>query len=153
MAEKPVAYASDQSVASVAERLLDRTLPKSEWTHAAHCAAVVYFMKQRPDIELVEALPTIIRRYNEATGTPNSDSSGYHETITQFYLRAIGHLLSRLPQDLSVKDACNRVLASALGARTFPLDFYSKERLFAVEARHSWVEPDLRPLDFATVSL
>jgi hypothetical protein len=144
-------YASDHDVALIAKRLLDRTLPKSEWTHAAHCAATVYLMREQPDIDLATALPTIIRRYNEATGTPNTDASGYHETITQFYLRAIGHVLGRLPQDLSIKDTCNRVLTSPFGARTFPLEFYSKDRLFAVEARHSWVEPDLRPLDFAMI--
>ena len=151
MAEKTMAYASGRHVASIAERLLDRTLPKSEWTHAAHCVATVYLMRERPDIDLARALPIIIRRYNQATGTPNSDTSGYHETITQFYLRAISHFLARLPQEVSVLEACNRFLASPFGARTFPLDFYSKDRLFAVEARHSWVEPDLRPLDFATI--
>lgn len=153
MTGKTATYASDRDVALIAERLLDRTLPKSEWTHAAHCAVTVYLMRERPDIDLARALPTIIRRYNEATGTPNTDSSGYHETITRFYLKAIGHFLARLPQDLSVLEVCDRFLASAFGARTFPLDFYSKDRLFAVEARHSWVEPDLRPLDFATVPI
>jgi hypothetical protein len=153
MAGKAVVYASDAEVASIANRLLDRTLPKSEWTHAAHCVATVYLMKKRPDIDLARALPTIIRRYNETTGTPNSDSSGYHETITRFYLRAISHFLARLPKDVSVLEACNRFLASPFGARTFPLDFYSKDRLFAVKARHSCVEPNLRPLYFATVPI
>jgi hypothetical protein len=62
MGENIVAYASDQEVASIVERLLDRTLPKSEWTHAARCAVVVYLMKVRSDIALTTALPTIIRR-------------------------------------------------------------------------------------------
>jgi hypothetical protein len=38
-------------------------------------------------------------------------------------------------------------LVAALGARDLPLRHWSRERLFSVEARHGWVEPDLAPLD------
>jgi hypothetical protein len=33
-----------------------------------------------------------------------------------------------------------------MGARDWPLRFYSPERLFSVEARRRFVEPDLRAL-------
>ena len=151
MTQQHTTYGSDEEIVSIATRLLDRTLPKSEWTHAAHCAAAIYFLKERPEVDLAAEMPDIIRSYNEASGTENTDTGGYHDTITQFYIRAIRHVLGRLPANVGLSEVCNRLLGSAFGARTFPLEFYSKERLFSVEARRDWVEPDLKPLDFAAV--
>lgn len=153
MTQQPVVYGSDEEIVSIATRLFDRTLPKSEWTHAAHCAAAVYFLKERPEVDLAKEMPDIIRSYNQASGTENSNTGGYHDTITQFYIGAIGHVLGRLPESIGLSEVCNRLLGSAFGARTFPLEFYSKERLFSVDARRGWVEPDLKPLDFAAIAI
>jgi hypothetical protein len=59
-----VPYAGDDEVRSIGRRLLDRTLAKQAWTHAAHCVAAVYLIRERPDIDLARAMPDIIRRYN-----------------------------------------------------------------------------------------
>jgi hypothetical protein len=40
----------------------------------------------------------------------------------------------------------NLLLGSPQGRREWPLRFYSRERLFSVEARLGWVEPDLEAL-------
>ena len=37
----------------------------------------------------------------------------------------------------------NGLLGSEMGRRDWPLRFYSRERLFSVEARRGYVEPDL----------
>ena len=37
----------------------------------------------------------------------------------------------------------NYLLRSPMGKRDWPLRFYSRERLFSVEARKAWLEPDL----------
>src|SRR5262245_12644919 len=67
------------------ERFLDRTLPKSEWTHASHLRVGLWHVRNfTPDIALAQ-LREGIKRLNEAHGTPNTDRGGYHETITRFY--------------------------------------------------------------------
>ena len=38
-------------------------------------------------------------------------------------------------------------LGVALADRSLPLEFWSRERLMSDEARHGWLEPDLRPLE------
>ena len=38
------------------------------------------------------------------------------------------------------------LLASETGSRNWPLRFYSRERLFSVEARRGFVQPDRAPL-------
>ncbi len=144
---------TEAEITRIGERLLDRTLPQVEWTHAAHCIACIYLLTRRPDIDVGKSLPGIIWRYNEATGTENSDQDGYHETITRFYIRAIAAYLARLPRDLSLSETVAAFLASPFAQRGFPLRYWSKDRLMSVEARRVWVEPDLAALDFEAVPL
>jgi len=82
-------------------------------------------------------LRTAIPRYNEATGTANTDTGGYHDTITCYYVAAVG-ALAGVPLET--------VLAHSTCSRTAPLELWSRERLYSVEARRAWVEPDLQPL-------
>jgi len=136
---------SSAEVARLAQRLLDRSLPKAEWTHAAHLTATLRLVRTR-DEGLERDLPGVIRAYNEAVGGVNDDASGYHETITQAYLAAIRAFAAALPAELDDGEAAARLLATPLGDRAWPLAFWSRERLFSVEARRVWVDPDLAPL-------
>ena len=141
-------FASDAEIIEIGEGLLDRTLPKPRWTHAAHFAAAVWILLRRPDLAPERDLPGIIRAYNEATGVANTDSGGYHETITQASLRAARAFLAALPSGTPLHVACNALLASPLGDKDWPLAYWSRETLFSVKARREWVEPDLAPLQF-----
>jgi hypothetical protein len=78
-----------------------------------------------------------IPRYNEATGTPNTDTDGYHDTITCYYVAAVGALAG---------ESLDVVLSHPSCSRTAPLEHWSREHLFSVAARRGWVEPDLVPL-------
>lgn len=139
---------STEDVARLAERLLDHSLPKAEWTHAAHLTATLRLVRIR-DQGLERDLPGIIRAYNEAVGGVNDDTSGYHETITQAYLAAIRAFAADLPAGLDDATAAARLLATPLGDRGWPMAFWSRERLFSVAARRGWVDPDLAPLEHA----
>lgn len=136
---------TDDEVALLAERLLDRTLPKDQWTHAAHLTATLRLVRTR-DRDLERDLPDIIRAYNVAVGGVNDDTSGYHETITQAYLAAIRAFAAALPPGVSDGEAAARLLATPLGDKAWPLSHWSRDRLFSVEARRGWVAPDLAPL-------
>lgn len=144
-AETPAAprhFASDAEVAAIGEGLADATYPPRLFRHDAHCAATVYFLMCRPELDLDHALPAMIRRYNEAHGGRNTDSEGYHHTITMFHLRAIRAFLAALPAGIGLAEACNRLLATPIGRKDFMLAWYTKERLFSVAARRGWVAPD-----------
>ena len=113
----------------------------------------LWLLREHPELDLRRDLPGIIWRYNEASGTANTDSGGYHETITQFYLLALGSCRARLPAGLPLHEQANRVLASRFAARELPLDYWSRERLFSVEARRVWVPPDRAAFDFERIPL
>src|SRR5579862_6067629 len=91
------AFASDEEILTIGHGLLDRTLPKTVWTHAAHFAATLWLLRCRPEIEIEREMPGFIRAYNEATGGANTDTSGYHETITQASIRAARAFLGEAP--------------------------------------------------------
>ena len=140
-------FVSDEEVAAIARGMTARTLPKTEWTHRAHFALALWLLDKCADGEPERMLPGLIRSYNETTGTANTDSSGYHETITQASLRAArAFRLERV--ELPLYAVCNELMASPLGRSDWVLKHWSRERLFSVEARRRWVEPDLLELPF-----
>jgi hypothetical protein len=140
-------FTSDEEISVIANGLLDRTLPKTVWTHAAHFAATLWLLQCRPDLRLSQAMPGIIRAYNEATGGANTDSSGYHETITQASIRAARAFLNEAPrQPLFI--TCNALMHSRLGHPDWLLEYWTRSRLFSVEARRAWLEPDVQLLPF-----
>ena len=137
-------FASDAAVRRVGEGLLARTLPKAEWTHEAHLAACAWLLLERPEVQPERDLPDIIRTYNVAVGGVNDDTQGYHDTITKAYLRGVRLFLEEADRDAPLHDLVNDLLHSPMGRRDWPLRFWSKERLFSVDARRGWVEPDIR---------
>jgi len=146
MTDEPRLFASDAAIRGIGERMLACTLPKAEWTHEAHLATTLWLIVERPDIAPERDLPGLIRRYNESVGGVNSDTEGYHETITQTYIRALRAFLARTDGALPLVAKVNALLQAPEGRRDWPLHFYSRARLFSVEARRGWMEPDLAAL-------
>ena len=88
----------------------------------------------------------LIRGYNESVGGVNSDSEGYHETITRVFLHGVRLFLAEADRSEPLHVLVNELLLSSMGQRDWPLRFYSPALLFSVEARRRFVEPDLRAL-------
>jgi hypothetical protein len=143
---RPRFFTSDAEIEHLGEGLIARTLPRGEWTHEAHLAATTYLVLKRPDVDLDKDLPGLIRRYNESVGGVNSDSEGYHETITRAFLHGVRLFLVEADPDAALRELVNDLLLSPMGRRDWPLRFYSRDRLFSVEARRHFIEPDLRAL-------
>jgi hypothetical protein len=142
----PRFFASDADVTHVGEGLLARTLPRAEWTHEAHLAATTYLVLKHPEIDLDAELPGIIRGYNESVGGVNSDSEGYHDTITKTFLHGVRLFLAEADRSEPLHELVNQLLLSPMGRREWPLRFYTPQRLFSVEARRKFVEPDVAAL-------
>ena len=137
---------SEADIERIARCLINRSLPKPEWTHKAHFAVALWLLRHH-GLQAMSEMPGLIRAYNEATGVPNSDTSGYHETITLASLRA-GHawLAERPHAPLHV--SLRELLEGPYGRSDWPLTYWSRERLFSIAARRGWVDPDLQPLPF-----
>ena len=141
-------FANDADIERIGCGLLDRSLPKAEWTHGAHFAAAIWLLARRPDIDAPKQMPDFIRRYNASVGGENTDTAGYHETITQASLRATADFLRRQKPDAPLHVVHKDLMASDLGKPDWLMTYWTKPVLFSVEARRGWVEPDIAPLPF-----
>lgn len=133
---------TDEMAHHIYNGLTARTLPRPEWTHPAHLVFATALLSIEGLAGAEAKAPALIRAYNESAGGVNDDTQGYHHTITLLFLRHIDAFAAPLG-DKTIGERATRLLASPLAATDYPLRFYSKERLFSVEARRSWMAPDL----------
>lgn len=131
---------------SLVAAFLAGSLPKPQWTHYAHLRVGLWHVRRFGAQEAASRLRERIRAYNEAVGTANTDTSGYHETLTVFYVRAIAGFLRADPAPAETQAALETRLIEALGDRSLPLRHYSRDRLYSLEARRTRMAPDLAPL-------
>ncbi len=139
-------FKSDDDIALIGEGLVACTLPKPAWTHAAHLAAACWLLNH-PDYDAYAYMPGIIRRYNVATGVANTDTEGYHETITLASLRAAEASMKSVAH-WPLWAQVNGLLVSDYGRSDWILAYWSKAVLFSPGARREWVAPDIQPLNF-----
>jgi len=135
------------SIAEI-ERLVagfeDGTLPKSEWTHQAHMTVAFWYLSKYSEAEATNRIRDGIKKYNKAVGTKNTENSGYHETITLFWVWAVRRFILKRNLSTCALESINILVASY--DKNFPLEYYSKELLMSWDARREWREPDLKRL-------
>lgn len=129
-------------------QFLSHTLPKSDWTHEAHLSVGLWHLREFGFDEALTRMRKGICAYNEAVGTANTTSSGYHETLTQFWLRVLDAQQREAGAETAFADVLSRVLAGSWADRALALRYYHRETLFSSRARATWVGPDLQPFDF-----
>ncbi|ENY83027.1 hypothetical protein [Sphingopyxis sp. MC1] len=141
----PRLFERDADIRAIGAGLLGCTLPREAWTHEAHLAACLWLLSERPDIDVDAEIAPIIRRFNESVGGVNDDTQGYHDSITRAYVAGVRLFLAETAET-GLTSRVNALLRSPVGARDWPLRFYSRDLLFSVPARRGFVPPDLAPL-------
>jgi hypothetical protein len=121
-------------------------LPKEEWTHAAHLLTGACYVHALGREAAVGKMRGCVTRHNESVGTRNTETSGYHETITVMWIRLLAGLLREA-------GAMGRAAFAALAVESFEprraifRDYYDFDVVASTEARRRWVEPTLKSLD------
>jgi hypothetical protein len=136
---------TDAAIEELARRFVAAAIPRPEWTHQAHLIMGAWHVHTLGPAKALETLRARIRRLNESNGVPNTETDGYHETITRAYVTIIADHLARAPER-SLAARVAELLAGPLAAREALLRHYSRALLFTPAARLGWVEPDLLPL-------
>ena len=142
-------YHSNNDLNHITKGLLEQTLPKIEWTHAAHFAAALCLIKARGYEKTKADIPDTIRQYNVSVGTENSDHDGYHHTITLASLAAARDVLTRYQSDSPLFEIANHLISGPYGDPNWLLDYWSQDKLFSVRARRNWATPDIKSLPFS----
>jgi hypothetical protein len=123
-----------------------RALPKVHWTHQAHLIVALWYNLRYSAEEALNLVRDGIKRYNEAVGTENTATSGYHETITIFYMWAVRKFIESANPEASLLELANSLIRGKCAARSFPFEYYSRDLLLSSEARAAWVKPDLKEM-------
>jgi hypothetical protein len=141
----PAFLESAAAFAQFIEAFEQGTWPKAQWTHSAHLAVACWYLCSLPESEAAERVRSGIRQYNEAVGTANTADSGYHETLTLFWLEVITRTLGRDTRAEPLGAA--KLIVDRFGARRdFFRDFYTFDVVKSREARANWMPPDLREI-------
>src|SRR4051794_40234359 len=85
------------------------TWPIANWHHAEHLAVCSCYLLDGPDA--MDRLRTRIASYNESQGGKNTPDSGYHETLTRFWLEVVRDAIDSLPSGLSRLEVTQRIVA------------------------------------------
>jgi hypothetical protein len=135
-----IPFQSDEEIAVLVEMFEECRWPYVLWTHRAHLAVAVHYLRRLPFPDAVDRARQHIRLYNQTCG----DGDGYHETITVLFMRLVAaHLEDHCSSEANLVDE----LCPNHGVQWL-LRYYSPERLWSAEAKARWVEPDLQRLDF-----
>ncbi len=126
------------------------TLPKAEFTHAAHVAVAACYTWQRSPSEALPLLRQRIRAFNEAVGGQNTADAGYHETLTRFWAEVVGQFGATRPAGSRI-EAVRAAVTQFGSARDLPKTYYSHDLVQDPVARREWVPPDKKPGTWVTV--
>ena len=144
VAEVVCAFSDADEIKSFIRAFEECTLPHREWTHPAHLTVAVWYLTKRSEADATMCIRRGILRYNAANGIKTTRTSGYHETITLFWIKLVGKYLSRVAE-ASIVEVANGVIC-AFGDNELPFEYYSRDLLLSLRARMGWVEPDLKPI-------
>jgi hypothetical protein len=148
-ASNPTTMAPDYDITDLdefARWFTAKEIPQRLWTHGAHLAVGLWHVHRYGSDEALTRLRRGIRSLNEHHGKVNTESSGYHETITRAQVSLLSDFLRRSDPALPLIERYAQLMASPLADRDVLLRFYSRDRLMSSRARAEWVEPDLAPI-------
>src|SRR5215471_12481860 len=136
----------DLPLDELAARFQTLAIPRQEWTHAAHLRVGAWHVHHHGAEGALVRLRAGIRALNVSHGTANTETSGYHETITVAYVRLLDGFLRTFDAGVPLEDRVRQLVSGPLADRALLLRYWSKERLLSPAARLGWVPPDLAPL-------
>jgi hypothetical protein len=126
----------------------DLSLPKAEWTHHAHVIVAAAFIRTYGIDEAVSRLRAGIKKYNVASGGENTDTAGYHETITMFWIAKVWEFLETHSHLVEIDELVGAMLDGEFNNSHYPMVYYTKEFLMRTDARKNFRAPDLKMMLF-----
>ncbi len=137
-------FDSDNALQSFITAFENGSFPKSQWTHSSHLAMATAYLWLFPIHEATALIRHGIQTYNVAQGGVNSPESGYHETLTIFWIQRVAEIIAELPAEAQRLDAVRAVVDRYGHRRDVFNDYYSFDVVKSMEARARWVAPDLK---------
>jgi hypothetical protein len=122
------------------------TLPKERWTHAAHLLTGACYVHRLGQVLAIDHMRQCVRRYNEAVGGKNTATSGYHETITVFWIKVLDTLFDQA-RPIAREEFAALAVERYGAQRDLFRRFYDFDVIASAEARAVWMPPTLEEIE------
>jgi hypothetical protein len=115
--------------------------PLEEWHHKQHIKVAYLYLCRYPFDTAMARIREKIKAFNASKNLPDALLSGYHETMTQAWLRLVHFTLCEYGPAESAEAfyESNPQLSEKKTLRFF----YTRERFLTMEAKTGFLEPDL----------
>jgi hypothetical protein len=123
------------------------SFPFDQWHHRAHVKLAYLYLTRYGFDTAATKLRNGIRAYNAAHNVPDQPASGYHETITQFWLRIVETTVQQYGQRPSADGFFD--FHPQLSQKKNHRLFYSPGLFMSPKAKREFVGPDLTDLPTA----
>jgi len=140
-------FKDDDEITDLVRRFESCEINPADFRHYQHLTVALWYIKEFPYDIASDKLRAGIRKLAAAYG-----KTGYHETITLFWLMVVREFVSKASTTESICKLANRLMTSCTG-KDLVNEYYSKELIASPEAKHRWVEPDLKPLSLGLESV
>lgn len=127
-------FVNDAQIEQLATKFESCELPYERWTHRAHLAVGAWYVRNWGFDEALQRMRRHIKLYNQSRGDPD----GYHETLTQLFLRHIHSVLNGVPPSTPLHEIVAQLAETCTMAWVFQR--YSREQLASREAKRGWIE-------------
>lgn len=135
-------FKSDAEIEELVRAFETCEVNPAEFKHYHHLAVALWYLKNLPYEEASDKVRAGLRRLAATFG-----SSGYHETVTVFWLKMVQSFLANVGSRRTILESAN-MLAAKCANKTLIADYYSEETIASAKAKNEWVEPDLKALEF-----
>jgi hypothetical protein len=121
-----------------------KALPLEEWHHQQHIKVAYLYLRKYRFEKAMEKMREGVKAFNAAKGIPEALERGYHETMTQAWLRLVYFTLCEYGPAESAEAFYEQ--SPQLQQKKILRFFYTKDLFTSWQAKKEFVEPDIIPL-------
>jgi hypothetical protein len=122
-------------------RFEDGTLSENEWHHLEHIKVAYLYLQRYSLDEAIDRMRSGLKRLNAALRVPEALDRGYHETLTQAWMRLVHFTLHQYGAVASADEFFQQ--HPQLSQPKVLRLFYSRDRLMSAHAKAEFLAPDL----------
>ena len=119
---------------------LSGALPPTQFHHRDHLRLTWTLIRLTGEEQAMKRVTSGIRYF----ATQHGHAEKYHETMTRFWVRIVGHMVAARP-DVTTFDEFLAAFPMLL-EKDLPYRHWQRETMLSPDARARWVEPDILAL-------
>ena len=133
-------YQDDSEIKRIVERFEACEFSVDEFKHADHLTVALWYLAHLPHTAAITRMRDSLVRF-----TAHHQVTGYHETITLFWMKLVSAFLKQADRSEPLHVKANRMLKSFASSKLI-LEYYSETLLYSTTAKTDWVDPDLKAI-------